>query len=80
MLDLTKTPGYLVVDCAGRRVGAVECPMYSRSPEIPDAISVRAGFLNRHRRLVTADTIEVIDPLSRVIGLRVGRQAVRAFH
>jgi hypothetical protein len=79
MFDLTATLGYLVVDCDGHRVGAVECPMFARGPDVPDAISVKAGFLSRHRRLVTADTIEVIDPVSRVIGLRVDRHAVRAF-
>jgi hypothetical protein len=34
--------GYLVVDCDGRRVGAVESPRYSGSVVVPDAISLAA--------------------------------------
>ena len=76
-MDLGETVGYLVVDCEGRRVGAVECPMYSGTPAVADAISVKAGLLGRHRRLVSAETIEVVDPVSRVIGLRIDRRGVR---
>jgi hypothetical protein len=78
-LDLRDTAGYLVADSRGRIVGRVECPMYGTSPEQPDALSVRSGFLARRRRLVPADTIEQIDGGTRVIGLRIDRDSIRTF-
>ena len=78
-LDLRETRGYLVADARGRIVGKVECPMYGTSPETPDALSVRSGFLSRRRRLVPAETIELIDGGSRVIGLRIDRESIRTF-
>jgi hypothetical protein len=64
-LNLTATTGFLVADNRGRVVGKVECPMY--------------GTLSRHRRLVPADTIAEVDQTSRVVGLRVAREAIRRF-
>jgi hypothetical protein len=78
-LDLRFTAGYLVADSHGRIVGKVECPMYGTSPETPDALSVRSGFLARRRRLVPAETIEQIDGGSKVIGLRIERESIRTF-
>ena len=78
-LNLTATTGFLVADNRGRVVGKVECPMYGTLPDVPDALSVRAGFFSRHRRLVPADTIEQIDGTARVIGLRVDRESIRTF-
>ena len=78
-LNLTSTTGYLVADNRGRIVGKVECPMYGTAPDVPDALSVRAGLFSRRRRLVPADTIEQIDGTSGVIGLRVDREAIRSF-
>ena len=78
-IDLRSTAGYLVADARGRVVGRVECPMYGSSPETPDALSVRSGFLSRRRRLVPAETIEQIDGGSKVIGLRVERDSIRTF-
>ena len=78
-LDLRRTSGFLVADVRGRIVGRVEGPMYGTSPETPDALSVRFGFLARRRRLVPADSIEQIDDGSRVIGLRVDRDTIRTF-
>ena len=78
-LDLRGTAGYLVADARGRIVGKVECPMYGTSPETPDALSVRSGFLARRRRLVPADSIEQIDGGTRVIGLRIDRESIRTF-
>jgi hypothetical protein len=78
-LDLRSTAGFLVADARGRVVGRVECPMYGSSPETPDALSVRSGFLSRRRRLVPADSIEQIDDGSKVIGLRVDRSTIRTF-
>ena len=78
-LNLTATTGFLVADNRGRVVGKVECPMYGSLPDIPDALSVKSGFLSRHRRLVPADTIAEVDPTSRVVGLRVAREAIRRF-
>ena len=60
-IDLRRTAGYLVADARGRLVGTVECPMYGTSPETPDALSVRSGWLARRRRLVSADSIEQVD-------------------
>ena len=78
-IDLRSTAGYLVADKRGRIVGRVECPMYGTAPDVPDALSVRAGFLSRRRRLVPADTIAQIDGQSGVIGLRVERETIRKF-
>jgi hypothetical protein len=78
-VDLRRTAGYIVADKRGRIVGKVECPMYGTKPDVPDALSVRSGFLARRRRLVPADTIEQIDGRSGVIGLRVDREAIRSF-
>ena len=76
-VDLRRTAGFLVADARGRIVGRVECPMYGTSPEEPDALSVRSGWLARRRRLVPAESIEQIDSSSRVIGLRVERESIR---
>jgi hypothetical protein len=78
-LDLRETTGYLVADARGRIVGKVECPLYGSSPEEPDALSVRSGFLARRRRLVPAESIEQIDGGSKVIGLRIERESIRTF-
>jgi hypothetical protein len=77
--DLRRTIGFLVADVTGKVVGRVECPMYGRTPDTPDALSVRSGFLSRRRRLVPAETIQEIDGTSGVVGLNVGREAIRAF-
>jgi hypothetical protein len=77
--DLRRTSGFLVADARGRLVGRVECPMYGTSPEEPDALSVRAGRFSRRRRLVPATSIEQIDSGTRVIGLRVDREAIHTF-
>ncbi len=78
-LDLRQTTGFLVADARGRIVGRVECPMYGTSPETPDALSVRSGFFARRRRLVPAESIEQIDDGTRVIGLRIDRDAIQTF-
>ena len=78
-VDLRRTAGFLVADARGRIVGRVECPMYGTSPEEPDALSVRSGWLARRRRIVPAESIEQIDDSSRVIGLRVERESIRTF-
>ena len=78
-MDLDQTRGFLVADSRGRIVGKVECPMYGRVQDVPDALAVRSGFLSRHRRLVPAETIVEIDSRSRVIGLGVEREAIRSF-
>ena len=53
--------------------------MYGTSPEMPDALSVRSGWLSRRRRIVPADSIEQIDDGTKMIGLRVDREAIRTF-
>jgi hypothetical protein len=77
-VDLRATIGYVVADACGRIVGRVECPLFGSSPEVPDALSVRSGFLAR-RRLVPAESIEQIDDGSRLIGLRIDRDSIRSF-
>jgi hypothetical protein len=77
--DLRNTIGYLVADARGRVVGRVECAMYGKTPDVPDALSVRSGFLSRRRRLVPAESIEQIDGSSGVVGLNVDRENIRAF-
>jgi hypothetical protein len=77
--ELLSTTGFLVADSSGRVVGKVEGPMYGSAPDVPDAISVRSGFLSRRRRLVPADAISEIDGLSGVIGLSVDRDAILSF-
>ncbi len=78
-LDLRSVRGFLVSDVRGRIVGRVEGPMYGRAPDMPDALSVRSGFLSRRRRLVPAEAIQQIDDQTRVIGLRVLRESIRKF-
>jgi len=78
-VDLRRTAGFLVADARGRVVGTVEGPMYGTSPETPDALSVRSGWLARRRRIVPAESIEQIDDGTKVIGLRVDREAIRTF-
>jgi hypothetical protein len=78
-VDLRRTAGFLVADAQGRLVGRVEGPMYGTSPEMPDALSVKSGWLGRRRRLVAVDSIEQVDNGAKVIGLRVDREAVRTF-
>ena len=78
-MNLDRTIGFLVADARGRIVGKVECPMYGRVEDVPEALAVRSGFLSRRRRLVPAETIVEIDDRSRVIGLGVDREAIRSF-
>jgi hypothetical protein len=78
-LDLHRTVGYIVADANGRFVGRVECPMYGTAPDVPDAISVRSGFLSLRRRLVPATAIREVDGSSGVIGLSVERDAILSF-
>ena len=78
-VDLASTNGFLVADIRGRLVGKVECPMYGTAPDVPDALAVRSGLFSRKRKLVPAETIEQIDGGSKVIGLRVERDAIRTF-
>ena len=78
-IDLRRTAGFLVADRNGKLIGRVECPMYGTAPDVPDALSVRGGFLSRRRRLVPADAIDQIDGSSGVIGLSVDRDAIRRF-
>jgi hypothetical protein len=77
--ELLSTTGYLVADSKGRVVGTVEGPMYGTEPDVPDAISVRSGFLSRRRRLVPADAVEQIDTRAGVVGLSVDRDAILSF-
>jgi hypothetical protein len=78
-VNLDRTIGFLVADARGRIVGKVECPMYGRVEDVPDALAVRSGFLSRRRRLVPAETIVEIDDRTRVVGLGVEREAIKSF-
>jgi hypothetical protein len=62
--ELLRTIGFLVADARGKIVGTVEAPMYGTAPDVPDAISIRSGFLSRRRSLVPADAISEIDSRS----------------
>ena len=73
--DLRQTIGYLVADARGRVVGRVECPMYGTVRDIPDALSVRFGFLAAPATR-SAATIEEIDRSSGVVGLKVDREGI----
>jgi hypothetical protein len=78
-LNLVDTTGFVVADNRGRVIGRVECPMYGTLPDVPDALSVKSGFLSRQRRLVPADTIAEVDHRSNVVALRVPKENVRRF-
>ena len=78
-LDLNRTAGFLVADARGRVVGTVEGSMYGSSAETSDALSVRFSLLRWRRRFVPAAAIEAIDDRTRVIGLRIDRNQIRAF-
>jgi hypothetical protein len=77
-VELDQTRGFLVADVSGRIVGKVECAMYGRAEDVPDALAVRSGLLSRRRHLVPADAIVEIDDRSRVIALAVEREAIRS--
>ena len=77
--DLGETTGYEVADCSGHIVGRVECAMYGTSPTVPDALAVRSGFLSRKRLLVAGDWVEHIDGATRVVELRIARDAIPSF-
>lgn len=77
--DLRRTTGYIVADSRGRVIGKVESPMYGTRPDEPDAVAVRKGFFARRRHLVPVESIEQIDAMSGVIGLRVPREKIRSF-
>ena len=77
--ELLRTTGFLVADAKGKVIGTVEGPMYGTVADVPDALSVRSGFLSRRRRLVPADAISEIDGRSGVIGLSVDRDAILNF-
>jgi hypothetical protein len=53
--------------------------MYGTTPDVPDALAVRFGFLSRRRRLVPAAAIREIDGPSGLVGLNVARETIRAF-
>ncbi len=76
--DLRSVKGFLVADARGKVVGTVESPMYGTTPDMPDALAVRSGFM-RGRRLVPAEVIGEIDESTRVIGLSVVRESIRKF-
>ncbi len=77
--DLRGTTGYIVADSRGRVIGKVESPMYGTRPDEPDAVAVRKGFFARRRHLVPVESIEQIDAMSGVIGLRVPRENIQSF-
>ncbi len=77
--DLTGTAGFLVADARGRVVGRVEGPIYGSSGGTPDALSVRFSLRRWRRRLVPASAIAAIDERTKVIGLGIDRDAIRAF-
>ena len=53
--------------------------MYGSTPDRPDALAVRSGFLSRRRRLVPAEAIRQVDGSAGVVGLSVDRDTIRFF-
>jgi hypothetical protein len=53
--------------------------MYGTTPDVPDALAVRSGFLSRRRRLVPAKAIRHVDGTSGVVGLNVDQDTIRFF-
>jgi hypothetical protein len=78
-LDLADTVGFLVTDRRGRIIGRVETAMYGASRHTPDAIAVRFSIFRWRRLLVRLEHIAAIDSDTRVIGLRIDRDALAAF-
>lgn len=78
-LALGNVVGFLVADVHGRVVGRVTGPMYGVSSTKADALSVCFGMFRWRRRLVPTAWISEIDRSTRVIGLRVDREAIRTF-
>ena len=76
---LENVEGFLVADVRGRIVGRVTGRMYGASSKTADALSVRFGVLPWRRRVVPAGEISEIDRGTRIIGLRVDRETIRAF-
>ena len=76
--DLRSVKGFVVADVLGRVIGRVEAPMYGTTPDVPDALAVRVGFM-RGRRLVPADLIGRIDEGTGTIGLSVAREKIQKF-
>jgi hypothetical protein len=72
-VDLRRTTGFLVADIRGRVVGRVVGPVYGTSADVPDALTIRTGFIARRRHVIPAESIEQIDGTSRVVGLRFER-------
>jgi hypothetical protein len=56
--------GFFVSDCAGRKVGRVECPMYGTEPDVPDSVAVVSEGLLHHHFVVPAGQIRTVDALS----------------
>ncbi|MGZ4414455.1 MAG: hypothetical protein ACXVRZ_08830 [Gaiellaceae bacterium] len=79
MNSIEHTGGFLVADARGHAVGHVECPLYSTSEHVPDALAVRSGFLIHRHFLVPAAAIAAIDDRSQVVGLRLERRELRRF-
>jgi hypothetical protein len=75
--ELDRLAGFLVVDLHGRVVGRVEGPAFAAANGTPATISVSFGFLWLRRCVVAVESIERVDGGLRVVGLRVGRKALR---
>jgi hypothetical protein len=75
----TKPAASPVLNGGVRVVGRVEGSMSGSSEEAPDALSVRFSVRRRRRRLVPVAAIDAIDERTKVIGLRVDREAISAF-
>ena len=78
-LDLDEAVGFLVEDRRGRIIGRVEAAMYGASRHTPDALAVRFSIFRWRRLLVRVEDIAAIDFDTRIIGLRIDRDALAAF-
>jgi hypothetical protein len=74
---LAGTSGYLVADARGRIVGRVEEASLPAGNGALPRITVRGGLPWRRRRVVLASEIDEVDSTSRVIALKIDRNALR---
>jgi membrane protein YdbS with pleckstrin-like domain len=53
--------------------------MYGTTPDEPDALAVRSGFIVRRHFMVPTTAITAIDDRRQVIGLRLDRAQLQRF-
>ena len=74
--DLSRVVGFLVVDARGRPVGRVGDFVSGEAPDTPAALALHYGLFPRRRCLIPLEAIDQVDDRTRVVGLRIRREAV----